>query len=89
MLRNLGDGVFATAVKYVVGDEPQAVALADLNRDGRLDLVVTNNRSGSLSLLFNEGGGAFAPAVSYPALDGPVGRPGSGGLRGGGGRLRR
>jgi hypothetical protein len=56
-----GDGTFADAAVYQHNDSnPQAVALADLNGDGNLD-VVTNNSYGASSLLGN-GDGTLQPA---------------------------
>jgi hypothetical protein len=67
-----GDGTFAAAVSYPVAvAQPiyatsvfQAVELADLNGDGRLDLVVLNS---GLSVLLNNGDGTFGAAAGYPA----------------------
>jgi hypothetical protein len=51
-----GDGTFADAAVYQHNDSnPRAVALADLNGDGNLD-VVTNNSFGASSLLGNGDG---------------------------------
>jgi hypothetical protein len=43
---------FATPVRYTVGGDPAAVAVGDLNGDGRLDLAVANAASGTVTLLF-------------------------------------
>jgi hypothetical protein len=48
--------------------QPDSVAAADLNGDGKPDLAVTNNLAGddkSLSLLLNNGNGTFANKVDY------------------------
>ncbi|MEO8703224.1 MAG: VCBS repeat-containing protein [Kofleriaceae bacterium] len=47
---NDGTGGFGTPVQVLVRDQPSAVLLRDLDRDGRLDLVAVN-QSGSLSVL--------------------------------------
>ena len=39
---NNGNGSFAPAVNYNAGGNPKAVAVGDLNGDGKLDLVVAN-----------------------------------------------
>jgi Flp pilus assembly secretin CpaC len=41
-LNGKADGTFATPITYPVGIKPTAIASADLNADGRPDLVVTN-----------------------------------------------
>ena len=53
------------------GQDASSIALGDLNGDGKLDLVVAtacsreNCTIGTMSVLLNEGNGAFQPAVSY------------------------
>ena len=62
-------GLFAAHVDYGVGTEPIEVALAHLNGDGRLDVIVTNlNASGpgSVSILLGNAGGTLNAAVSVP-----------------------
>ncbi|WP_394840760.1 VCBS repeat-containing protein [Pendulispora brunnea] len=46
-----------------------SVTTADLNGDGKGDLIGTN---GSISVRLGQGGGAFGPAVDYPAGSGAV-----------------
>ena len=63
---NLGDGTFAEAVKYPVSAGPIDVAVADVNRDGRLDVVyVTGDGTESVGVLLNSGQGILAPPVTY------------------------
>jgi FG-GAP-like repeat/RTX calcium-binding nonapeptide repeat (4 copies) len=56
---------FATPITYAAGGDPQAVATADFNGDGRLDLVVANYSSNTVSVLMGNGNGTFQPASSY------------------------
>lgn len=49
--------VFADKVDYGVGDAPNSVAVADVNGDGRPDLVTANVDSDDVSLLLNQGNG--------------------------------
>lgn len=68
-----------TATSPAVGNGPRAIATADMNADGFLDLIVANNSDGSVSVLLGDGTGAFTPVVpapNYPAFTtggGPVG----------------
>ena len=66
-----GDGTFQPAVAYDTGGQfPNGVLVADLNKDGKLDLVVSNfsggiNGFGELGVLLGNGDGTFQPAVIY------------------------
>src|ERR1041385_1428909 len=51
--------VFFSRSDFIVGSNPQGVALADFNLDGRLDLVVANVGSNSVSVLIGNQSGAF------------------------------
>jgi hypothetical protein len=63
-----GDGTFQPPVLYELPAEfPDAVALADLNGDGKLDLVVGIWNEG-LAVLMGNGDGTFQPATLYSGL---------------------
>ena len=59
-----GDGTFTYFGSYSVPD-PVAVTAADLNKDGNLDLVVTNGNDVNISVLLGNGDGSFRTAVNY------------------------
>ena len=44
-----GDGTFQPALGYAAAGNPQAVALGDLNGDGRLDFIIANNAANGLA----------------------------------------
>jgi len=48
-----------------VGFDPRAVALADVDGDGDLDIVSANQDSNTVSILTNNGAGVFAPTSSH------------------------
>jgi hypothetical protein len=66
---NQGGGTFGNATNYTVGTYPVGIAAADFDNDGDADLAVANNRApgGTVSILVNNGTGAFAAAVNFPA----------------------
>jgi hypothetical protein len=57
---------FANKVDYTTGESPMAVAVGDLNNDGFVDIVVTNDASSTISIFLNKGNGTFANKVDYP-----------------------
>ncbi len=62
---------------FTVGERPEAVFVADFNRDGRLDLAVANDAGSAqdtLTVLFGDGSGLFPTSVTLPlvAADEPV-----------------
>jgi hypothetical protein len=74
VLLNQGNGTFAAPVFHVVGDWTSSaydLTNADLNGDGRVDLVAANDNNDYIAVLLNQGGGAFAPYKKYPVAGGP------------------
>ncbi|MGP0017794.1 MAG: Ig-like domain repeat protein [Candidatus Sulfotelmatobacter sp.] len=60
-----GDGTFRPVVTYDSGGVgATSIAVADVNGDGKPDLVVANG-GGSVGVLLGNGDGTFQPAVSY------------------------
>jgi hypothetical protein len=51
----------------------QAVVAADVNGDGKADLIVTNSTAGVVSILFGRGDGSFAAPIVAPTLAVPTG----------------
>jgi hypothetical protein len=60
-----GDGTFQTGTSLPAGTSESGVVVGDFNNDGRPDLAAANSGSNSVSILLNQGGRKFAPAVSY------------------------
>ncbi len=52
---------------YLVGTSPASVALADVNGDAKLDMLVANEDSDDVSVLLNNGDGTFGDAQSLDA----------------------
>ena len=61
-----GDGTFQAAVTYGTGGiYADSVAVADVNGDGKLDLVAENYGSNNVGVLLGNGDGTFQTAVTY------------------------
>jgi hypothetical protein len=55
-----------SAAHYPAGTGPGYVALADVNGDGNLDVLVTNEQSDDVTVLLGDGKGRFRPAEGSP-----------------------
>lgn len=67
-----GDGTFQPAVSYPTGHAGSIwVSVADVNGDGRQDLVMLG--TGSVSVMLGNGNGTFQPAVNYAVGSGARG----------------
>ncbi len=60
------------AVSFTAGDSPQSVVAADLDGDGRLDLVTANANSNSVTVMRNLGGRLFGAPQSFAVGSVPV-----------------
>lgn len=81
VLLGKGNGTFAAVKTYLSGgDGAISVAVADLNKDGKPDILVANcgpeacgpgSPGGNVGVLIGDGNGAFKPVVNYPAANSP------------------
>ncbi len=65
-----GDGTFGPPRSRSVA--ASSVAIADLNADGRPDLVAANAISNTVSVLLGNGDGTFGPNTEFPAGSNPL-----------------
>jgi hypothetical protein len=59
---------------YPVGEGSRSIAIADVNKDGLLDIVTANNWNDSVSVLLGNSAGTFseAPRSPYPVGEHPI-----------------
>jgi hypothetical protein len=73
ILIGTGAGTFNSAVDYPTGGYSAAIAAADFNGDGFLDLITTNYYSESIALLLGKGDGTFGTHFDFAAGSGARG----------------
>ncbi len=77
VLLNKGDGSFQAAKSYSTGGSQYlvhngSITVADVNGDGKPDLIEPNEGGDTVGVLLNNGNGTFRPAVTYASGgDGP------------------
>ena len=57
---------FTSGDDYPIGDQPVALAVADLNGDGTPDIVTVNRHDGTISILQGNGDGTFTGVAVLP-----------------------
>src|SRR5262249_42994334 len=64
-----GDGAFQPAIvtSFASGQSPAFMAIADINVDGKPDLVTLTQFNGTGSVLLGRGDGAFQPPINFSA----------------------
>src|SRR6185436_8685030 len=56
---------FYPSTQFLVGNTARAVAVGDFNRDGILDLAVTNETDNTVSILLGNGVGSFGAKADF------------------------
>jgi len=71
-----GSVSFAAKVDFATGNKPSGLAIADINGDGKPDIIAGNYNSNTVSVLLNTGSGgtiAFATKVDFATGAAPYG----------------
>lgn len=74
--QGLGQGTFSAPVVYFAGSSPAGVTIADVNADGRPDIIIANQGSNDISILLNQAAasaGGMATFTPGPRLNTGVG----------------
>ena len=69
---NNGGGVFGINATLNVGSHPSSVAVADVNGDGKPDLISANFLDNTLTVLTNNGRGIFSSNATLNVGNGPI-----------------
>src|SRR5215831_8685872 len=72
LLRGNGDGTFQRPLITLGTANLSAVVAADFNRDGKLDIAITDSVQNTVSVLLGNGNGTFQAAVSYSTATQPI-----------------
>ena len=70
--RNIAWGSFASAFSLGVGNGPYSVVGADVNGDGKIDLISVDGNDNAIIVFINNGNGGFGLAITNIAGNGPV-----------------
>jgi hypothetical protein len=73
VLLNNGDGTFQSAVNYMPGAYLTGIVAADMNGDGKVDLVVSDYGNNAAGVLLGNGDGTFQSVQEFAAGSGPNG----------------
>ncbi|CAF1648956.1 unnamed protein product, partial [Rotaria magnacalcarata] len=67
-----GSFMFPAQLTYPTGANPTVVVAADVNGDGKPDIIVGNSGSNNVSVLLHIGNGTFAAQTTYSTGTNPV-----------------
>ena len=72
VLLGKGDGTFEPAVSTATGTGSGYLSYADLNQDGKIDLVIADELASDAAIMMGNGDGTFQPATEYIVSAQPV-----------------
>ncbi len=73
ILLGRGDGIFQPklAMQLAEAGHPRALAVADFNRDGNVDVAIGGHDNSAVSIMLGNGDGYFQTPIVYPVPGGP------------------
>jgi hypothetical protein len=71
LLLGNGDGTFQPFTFFSTGGELTSIAVGDVNGDGKLDVVMSDNGSNVVDVVLGNGNGTFQSPTSYPTASDP------------------
>ncbi|HKF03988.1 MAG TPA: VCBS repeat-containing protein [Candidatus Sulfotelmatobacter sp.] len=71
ILLGKGNGDFQPASFISVATQPEGIAIADMNHDGKFDVVITNAGTDQVSVLLGKGDGTFLSPKEFTVRSGP------------------
>ena len=66
-----GELCFGEPQVYPTGDDPQDIAIADIDNDDALDILTVSDMTSMLSILESDGIGGYTPMVTYDGGQSP------------------
>ena len=72
VLYNRGNGTFTSQTAYSTGSgsAPRSMVVADVNNDGKPDIITGNYNTNNIGVLLNTGNGTFTNPTTYPTGNG-------------------
>ncbi|CAF0742600.1 unnamed protein product [Adineta steineri] len=67
-----GNGTFSNMIKYSTGINslPRSIVIVDLNKNGRLDIVVANSGTDNVGIFYGNNNGTFSNMIALPTGSG-------------------
>ena len=62
--RNIGVNSYSSATSYEVGNDPRQMTLADVDNDGKLDLITSNYGNDGAGVMLGNGDGTFKSRIT-------------------------
>ncbi len=75
VLTNNGNGAFSICSSNQIFSSIQSITAADVNHDGKVDIITVNRYENTITILTNNGAGTFTPSQTNATGSQPSGLP--------------